>query len=286
MEEGLRKSLPDNFVGHHRCVEAMGTRFDVFLGGQDEEHLEAVAVAILEEVVRLDGVFSRFDSRSEIARVNREAEDSPVRVDHEVFALLARCEQARETTEGYFDVTVLSASESPGPGMRLNAESRTVQITRPGAFIDLGGVGKGYALDRGHEIMQRFNVQTGLLQGGTSSVLAVGDGAWPIDLRHPQSPNLIAGRIELTGQALSCSAARHAGQLSSDIINPLTGEALAGQDACVVLAANATDAEGFSTGLLAMGRERARQFLKSHPDLEANVAWIEGDGRLHWFRES
>jgi len=261
----------------------MGTRFEVFLRGQDEEHLEAVAVAILEEVVRLDGVLSRFDPRSEIARVNREAYFRPVRVDHEVFALLERCEQARETTEGYYDVTASSAGESCGAGMRLDAESRTVQLLRPGAFIDLGGVGKGYALDRGREIMRRFNVRSGLLQGGTSSVLAVGGDVWPIDLRHPQLSHLIAGRIELTDQALSCSAARHAGEQSSDIINPLTGEALAGQDACVVLAANATDAESFSTGLLAMERERATQFLQRHPGIEANAAWVDGDGRLRWF---
>ena len=261
----------------------MGTRFDVFLSGQDEEHLEAVAVAVLEEVVRLDGVLSRFDPRSEIARVNREAYSRPVRVDHEVFALLAGCEQARETTEGYYDVTALSVGEHRGPGIRLDADSCAVRLLRPGAFIDLGGVGKGYALDRGREIMQRFNVRNGLLQGGTSSVLAVGDGTWPIDLRHPQSPDRIVGRVELTGQALSCSAARHAGGQSSDIVNPLTGEALAGQDACVVLSANATDAEGFSTGLLAMGRERAIQFLTRHPDIEANVAWIDDDGGLCWF---
>lgn len=255
----------------YRYCEAMGTRFEIFLRGQhlaDSQHLEAVAVVVIEEFVRLDNLLSRFDPRSEIARVNRQAGGKAVRIDRELFALLSRCEQAREMTDGHFDV-------AHGASLVLDENRCTVQFTNADAAIDLGAVGKGYALDCGREILLRYGVTSGLLQGGTSSVLAVGEDAWPIDVRHPQSPDVVAGRIDLVNRGFSCSAVRHVGQQQSDVLNPLTGELLTGNDVCVVLAANATDAEVFSTALLAMGREHATRYLERKPAWNVNVGWIE-----------
>lgn len=252
---------------YQRSITAMNTRFDVFLYGDDEQHLEAVAVAVLEEILRLDGTLSRFDPRSEIARVNREAGKAAVRVDRELFALLETCEQARQATNGFFDVT-------QGGGLELDENACTVRLAGSDARIDLGGIGKGYALDRGREILRRFHVTNALLQGGTSSVLAVGDEAWPIDLRHPINPDAIVGRIELANRGLSCSAARHNDRQASDVVNPLTGAPLVGDDACVVLAENATEAEIFSTALLAMGREAAELYLAKR---DLTVGWIDAD---------
>ncbi len=255
---------------HQRACEAMGTRFDVILRGDDEQHLEAVAVAVCEEFQRLDAVLSRFNPSSEIARLNREAHQKPVRVDREVFALLAHCEQARAATEGYFDVTQCAA-------LLLEAESCTVRLTRPEAMIDLGAIGKGYALDCGREIAARFGIQSALLQGGTSSVLAMGDDEWPVAIRHPlQSDAAPIDRIMLNNRAFSCSAMRHPEQTQSDLVNPLSGERLHGDDACIVLAATATQAEIYSTAWLAMGREKAKQCL-AHSDLQAGLqaGWMD-----------
>ena len=259
---------------YQRSCEAMNTRFEVFLRGDDEQHLEAVAVAVLEEIVRLDGALSRFDPRSEIARVNREAGKAAVRVDRELFALLEFCEQARQQTNGYFNVT-------RGGGWELDAAICSVRLAATEAQIDLGGVGKGYALDRGQEILRRFNVERALLQGGTSSVLAVGDETWPIDIRHPLNPDAIVGRVELTNRGLSCSAARHTEQQTSDLLNPLTLEPIAGDDACLVLTATATEAEIFSTALLAMGKQAAKRYLENS---HLTVGWI--DSEFSWLKNS
>lgn len=140
-------------VNCRRTCDAMGMRFELFLRGPDADHLDAVAVALLEEIIRLDGALSRFDPRSEIARINRDAGDAPVRVDREVFGLLEKCEEARQLTGGHFDVTRRGA-------LRLDAEVGTVHLTHPEGTVDLGGVGKGYALDRGREILLRFGVHS------------------------------------------------------------------------------------------------------------------------------
>lgn len=273
---------------HRRFCEAMGTRFEVLLRGEDEQHLEAVAVAVTEEIARLDGVLSKYDPRSEIFRVNREARRAPVRVDREVFELIEKCEQARCQTEGYFDVTVSGSEVGETPALHLDTESCTVRFDHHGAAIDLGGVGKGYALDRGREMLLRFGGVTGaLLNGGTSSVLALGtfsgERAWPVDVRHPLTPDVTPiARVELKNRGLSCSAVRRPGQQASDIVNPRTHRPLAGNAACVVLAAGAAEAEIFSTALLAMGREQAVTYLGKNSCHGVDVGWFDPDDAFAW----
>jgi thiamine biosynthesis lipoprotein len=254
---------------YQRSCEAMGTRFDVILRGDDAQHLEAVAVAVCEEIIRLDGALSRLNPSSEIARLNREAKTKAVRVDREIFALLERCEHGRQRTDGYFDVTAASG----GSGIGFDAERCEVRFTNPDAVIDLGAIGKGYALDCGREIAARFGIKSALLQGGTSSVLALGDDDWPVAIRHPLQPDAApVAQLSLRHRAFSCSAIRHPEQAQSDLVNPLSGERLHGDDVCVVLAATATEAEVYSTAWLAMGKEKAKQCL-AHSDLQAG--WMD-----------
>ena len=107
-----------------RLWHAMGTAFEAFLGGADGEHLEAVLGALEDESRRLEGVLSRFDPASEISRINRDLR--PVRLDIEVWGLLAACDEYRRRTDGYFDVT-------GGQGMELDPTARTVRRASPAA---------------------------------------------------------------------------------------------------------------------------------------------------------
>lgn len=261
-------AIPATYVTCQRSVEAMATRFDVWLRGEDEQHLEAVAMAVCEEIQRLDALLSRYDRRSEIARINREAFNQFVRVGRELFALLERCEQARALTNGYFDVTCYAA-------LALDAAAHAVRLNQADAVIDLGAVGKGYALDGGREILLRYGVTSGLLQGGTSSVLAIGDEAWSLAVRHPLQPERIVKQLALVNTGFSCSAVRHADQTKSDVINPQTNQPLTGNDACYLLAASATEAEIYSTALLAMGKTKALHYLEQHSELDITAHWIE-----------
>ena len=91
----------------------MGTWFGVRLVGDDPEHLAAVADAVLDEVERVERLLSRFDRRSEVARINREAGSRAVLVDREVLDVLLTCKTAWERTEGYFDVTAGRGLSTP-----------------------------------------------------------------------------------------------------------------------------------------------------------------------------
>src|SRR5205085_1952713 len=125
----------------------------------------------------------------------------------------------------------------------IDREARTVRFTRPGVSLDLGGIGKGYALDRAAEIIAAQEVHSAFLHGGTSSILAFGSDEtgrpWTVGVRDPfVAPEGAAElfQVRLSGRGLSCSATRAAGQAVSDLFDPHRGSFLDGQSACVVMA--------------------------------------------------
>jgi thiamine biosynthesis lipoprotein len=220
-----------------------------------------------------------------------------VLVDFEVWDVLRTCRDYARRTGGSFDVTARpggapSARDTP---FLLDENRRTVSFTRPDATIDLGGFGKGYALDRVGELLRAFHVVSGLIHGGTSSILAVGahpDGhPWPVGLRDPFAEgdeSAVLGRLYLTDQGLSCSAVFSPGRQESDVIDPLRGEPLTEQAACVVVAPTALEAEILSTALLSMAKERALAYTRKEVGAAVHVGWIEQIGRpcLTWLTEA
>jgi FAD:protein FMN transferase len=272
---------------------AMGTFFEAFLAGDDREHLEAVAAAVLDEVSRLERLLSRFDPAAEVARVNREAGRRPVRVDADLWDILDQCKKYHRMTGGAFDVTAVSGAG--GDALILDPERRTVRFARPDAFIDLGGFAKGCALDRAAGILRRFGVTRGLLNGGNSSILAVGrhpnGEAWRVAVRDPFGGEDAApvAQLRLADQAFSCSGVLSPGQAESDVIAPRRGEPLTEQAACVVVAPTAAEAEALSTACLVMGKEQAREYFDRDAGSGLSVGWIDApDGRpwLDWLKEA
>lgn len=247
----------------------MATLFEAWLVGDDEEHLAAVGEAVLDEIERVEQVLSRFDRGAELYRVNHEAARGPVRVSWELFSVLQDCLRRRDETEGFFDVTATargSLAISRPERVQLDAESRTIAFTDPAVQLDLGGYGKGYALDTAASILSRFGVESFLLSGGTSSLLARGTnadgGPWLVALGDPfnaERPELEA--FPLVDAGLSTSAAWDARHTAADIVDPHTRTTVTADEAYCVVAPTAAEAEVLSTALTAMGRERAQTFL-------------------------
>lgn len=278
----------------HHTRPAMATLFEVVVIGDDEEHLGAVAEAALDEITRVERLLSRHDPRSETARLNREAPVGEVLVDRELFELLQLCEDYGARTGGYFDVAAVLAGPSAALPMFadvvLDAEKRTVRFTNPALGLDFGALGKGYALDRAGELVRSFGVERAFLHGGTSSILALGNGPsgtpWPVGIRNPWAANDMneLAKIGLADQGYSCSAVFSAGESASDIVDPITRAPLADQAACVVIAPTSLEAEILSTALLAMGNARARAYTENAgPGI--CVAWLAAADKpsITWF---
>jgi thiamine biosynthesis lipoprotein len=273
---------------------AMATWFEVWLCGDDAEHLSAVGEAALDEVARVEQLLSRFDRTSEVSRVNREASQRPVLVDRELFTVLDDCRRQFERTEGYFDVRIMAASPSTrsfAETVLLDEDTRTVRFLDPTITLDFGGYGKGYALDQAARMLEEFGVSSALMHGGTSSVLARGlaeDGKpWRVGLRDPFAGNELV-QLALSDCGLSSSALFDLGVADSDILDPKTGRRLWEPAACTVIGPTALEPEVLSTALLVMGKARAADFVRGHLAAGYRVAWIEpmtGGAALRWLGE-
>jgi thiamine biosynthesis lipoprotein len=265
-------------------LEAMATRFELLLGGDDPARLRAAGEEALREIERAEGLLSRYRPSSAIAAINAAAGGAPVRVDPRLLALLGRCAEISRLTDGAFDVTVGpllrawgfvgGSGAAPDPetlararglvgmeGLELDEGAGTVRLSRAGMELDLGAVGKGYAIDRAIAVLEEHGVPRGLLHGGTSSVHVFGhvsDGEpWRIAWRAPggrdRPRTLTAARPALSVSASHGKAFAFDGRVMGHVLDPRKG-APAGQalSACVV-GASSTVCDALSTALLVSG---------------------------------
>jgi thiamine biosynthesis lipoprotein len=283
---------------------AMATRFEFVLQGDDPVALRAAGEEALAEIERLEAQLSLFVPTSEIAHVNARAAKGPVRVSVELFSLLQRARQLHQETGGAFDITIApllrcwgflggsgrlpneaQLAEARGcvgmEKLQLDAGERTVRFLRDGMMLDLGAIGKGYAIERAAEILREAGIRRALLHGGTSTVYGLGrplEGeAWRIGLQAPPAvsltPALKLPVVALHNEALSVSAQwgksfEAGGQTYGHVLDPRTGRPVAhGAVLAAVITASATDADALSTALLVLGAAAFEPITACRPGL-------------------
>ncbi len=254
----------------------MATRFEFVLHGANAAALRAAAEEALDEVDRLENLLSLYRPHTDIARLNAGAAAGPVRIAPETFRLLQRAVALAAATQGAFDVTAgalvrawgflggsgavadpaaLSAARA-GVGsdrLELDEANFTVRFTRPGVLVDLGSIGKGYALDRAAGLLRDAGVTSALLHGGTSTVIALGQppdaAAWKVALPEGSSVALRDESLSVSagwGKSFTDAAGRELGH----VLDPRRGEPVGGRRWAAVVAPSATDSDGLSTAAL------------------------------------
>ena len=282
----------------------MGTRCVVELWSTDRARGQAAIAAVFTEFQRIDALMSPYKPESELSRVNAAAATAPVRVSHELYDLLATSIEYSKLTGGAFDVTYASvgylydyrarvhpdaeaiAAALPGIDYRhieLLPETRSVRFRRPGVRIDLGGIAKGHAVDRGIAALQGLGIDRAMVNAGGDTRI-IGDRLgrpWIVGIRHPDDEKKVVLRIPLTDTAMSTSGDyeryfEEDGVRYHHILDPKTGRSAGKLRSVTIIAATATRTDALTKSVFVMGAEDGIRFIDTLGDVDAIAVTPEG----------
>jgi thiamine biosynthesis lipoprotein len=286
---------------------AMATRFEIVLHGPDAAALRAAGEEALNEIDRLESQLSLYRPDSEVARLNARAARAPVHVTPSLFRLLEHARQLSIGTGGAFDITIAplvrawgfmgGSGRLPAPdeiaaaraqvGMELvelDPGSLTVRFARDGVMIDLGAIGKGYAVERAAALLRETGITSGLISGGTSTIHAIGhppgQDHWRVAIeappgKRPEAPAAPLASVNLRDEAFSVSAvwgrSFEAGDRSfGHVIDPRSGQPVSGTLLAAVALPSATETDALSTALLVLGEAG----MNDSAGRETGRAWV------------
>lgn len=302
-ESAARSAAPTEAYLLQIGRQAMACQFEVFLNAGQYVAASDAAVEALDLIDRLEDQLTVYRDTSEVMRINREAAAGPVAVEARLFSLLERAVELHRQTEGAFDITSGPLSKVwgfyrrqgaiPEPDdlaealarvgsqfLALEPGAQSIAMLRQGMELNLGAIGKGYALDRAAETLLAAGVNNFLWHGGQSSILArgsqatqpEGDAGWLVGVRHPLYPERQVIEIRLRDRALGTSGAgtqffRHRGKRYGHILDPRSGWPAAGVFSTTVLAPFAAEADALATALYILGPERAVAWCEGRPEI-------------------
>jgi len=297
--------------------EAMACEFEIRFNPDRYGHGTETALKALDRVEALESQLSVFRPDSEICRINQTADAEAVEVEPRLFELIETAMRLNEETDGAYDLTSGPLWEAWGFACRagavpdarslddalqrvgsrhveLDPDKKTIRFLRSGVQLNLGSVGKGYALDRCCEILREGGIEDFLIHGGHSSVLASGGAAaawdtapqagkpqefkyWSVGLLHPLRPNQRLAEIRLSDRALATSGCWaqsfvHQGHRYGHILDPRTGWPAEDILSATVVAPTGALADALSTAFFVMGPEPMLDYCRKRPEIGAVLA--------------
>jgi len=295
----------EELVFVHGQRYAMGTMFDVAAFHPSRSQAERAIEVALAEIVRLDHVLSHFDPESDLSKLMRRGRGVIVDVDPALYDVLNESLEISRRSGGSFDVTVgplvrvwqaaHEAGRSAPSGDAIARARRCVgyekvhlvppdrvQLTSDCVSIDLGGIGKGYAVERARQILRGAGIVHAVVNAGQSSIAAIGHSpdraGWLVDLGVDGTG---LGRIELRDSSISTSRQgriplREGEPGYGDIIDPARGRPVESSVTVIVRAASATHADALSTTLLLLPIAEGKRVLEGFPS--AAAVWLSATG--------
>jgi thiamine biosynthesis lipoprotein len=286
----------------------MGTAITVELWHEDPAQGRALIEAVFTEMRRIDALMSSYKPDSELSRVNTAAANSPVTVSKELYRLIEQALYYSDLTHGAFDITYASAGrhydyrsgrkpdsrqlEEALPAIdyrhvKLDAGHSTVHFLQAGVHIDLGGIAKGYAVDRSMAILKKAGVGSALISaGGDTRVMGKRwDQPWKVGIRDPRDRDGLVSVIPLEDAAISTSGDYERffekdGVRYHHILDPATGQSAREVHSTSIISTNATDTDALSTSVFVMGVKDGLALINSIADTEAII--IDNQGQLHY----
>jgi thiamine biosynthesis lipoprotein len=293
---------------HSDARPKMGTEVSVYFWHDDEARGRAIIEEIFGEVDRINALMSTYVESSRISDINRRAADQPVFAGEELFQLIRRSLDISVLTRGAFDITYDSVGQHYDFRERQRPDDATVEAERrhidfryvtldpgratvrfeeQGVRINLGGIAKGYVVERGVDILRRHGVATGVVTaGGDSRLLGDHRGRpWVIGVRDPRRDDEVAISVPLEDEAISTSGDYERyfdedGTRYHHIIEPSSGRPVEGIHSATVIGPDAVMTDALSTSVFVMGVDDGLGLISCLPDYEAIV--IDAAGEIYY----
>ncbi|HKJ54205.1 MAG TPA: FAD:protein FMN transferase [Gammaproteobacteria bacterium] len=291
---------------YHQQHELMGTRITIDLWQDDAALAARCSDRIVAEMQRIEALMSTYRDDSEITRINNEAATKTVEISSEMAHLIERSIHFSKLSGGVFDITYASvgyaydyrehkqpsdetvAEKLPAIDYRhIELEGNRIHFARPGVRIDLGGIAKGYAVDRSIDIARQCGISRAMISaGGDSRIIGDRGGRpWMIGIRHPRDPAGIALRLPLSDSAISTSGDYERffiadGKRVHHIIDPHTGRSAGASWSATVIGPDAMTTDALSTTIFIMGADDGLALIENLEGFDAIV--IDSGGKVHY----
>jgi thiamine biosynthesis lipoprotein len=299
-------SVPAHAEWVNRVTDGiMGTRIIVELWSDDRLKAEQAIDAVLGEMRHIDDSMSTYKPTSEVSQVNDRAAEGPMRISKELFDLLVTAKEYSVLTDGAFDITYASVGylydfrkhvhpneiqidkALPAVDYRhvlLDAKNQTVKFSQKGVRIDLGGIAKGYSVDRGIDVLKSLGVTRAYVSAGGDSRI-IGDRfgkPWMVGIRDPRKgEGKVITEIPLTDAAMSTSGDYERyfvedGVRYHHIIDPHTGHSASKVLSATIIGPYATRTDGLSKTAFVLGPEKAMEIYNRIDDIDAILVKLDG----------
>jgi thiamine biosynthesis lipoprotein len=275
----------------------MGTVFEIAAYAESSEKASAAIDKAMQEIVRMDDLMSNYKPESALSRLNRSAHFHTQKVPPDLYRVIELAVHFSRLSGGKFDITVaplvnlwkaaLSGDSMPSLSQRQQAEDcvgyEKIELTPPDQItfrsscmqLDLGAVGKGYAVDRAGETLRSCGIREALINSGGSSILAMGSPpgqtGWLVHLRDPS--HKIDPYVVLNDQSVSTSEQTAVSLLAPEsaghIIDPTTGKPIDTRFAVSVITSSGTPSDGLSTTLLLLGPKVGKSVVEGMNNVSA-----------------
>jgi thiamine biosynthesis lipoprotein len=286
--------------------DIMGTRISVELWHTEPAVAADCSARVFTEMERINALMSSYLENSELSFINNNAALSAVEVSDELHYLIRRSIYFSEISQGAFDITYASLGyaydyrNKQQPGERLVAQKlpaidyrhielsdQRVRFNNNSVRIDLGGIAKGYAVDRAIDLLQACDIKQAMVSaGGDSRIIGDRHGRpWVIGIQHPRKPDGIALRLPLNDSAVSTSGDYERffienGERIHHIINPATGRSSKASWSATVTGPDATTTDALSTTIFILGAVDGLALIESLEGFDAII--IDSHGKVHY----
>jgi thiamine biosynthesis lipoprotein len=289
-------SKPQDSIPHLQKFshQAMATTFEIFIQSDDPGYAKKGALAAFEELDSFEQQLSRYIENSDISRINNLSCREIVRVGLSAFECLSIAKDIYSQTNGAFDISIgllydcwldekkkirktspdklaLARQNTGTHFLELDQNEHTVKLISEKICVDLGGIGKGYALDHIAQILQDWSIDKALIHGGFSTLLAMNSPSdkkgWPITVSNPTKPEVSLEQLCLVNRSFSVSGV----QKGQHIIDPSTTMPVQAKISAWACAETATIADALSTAFMVMSLEEIEKYCHHHPQIFAAI---------------